>query len=291
MRHSWHGRLVAAAACVALAPGAPQAPVYRVTYRVRVVARQNGATRLVASGIVSGPQDTDLRLALRTDTAEVAGLLEILPEPDTVSVSGAFLTRRRAGRSRRGLALWEEDSYRRAARLPWGATTRLYPFGFERLDQPRALWVELTVDREAAAGETRPSEEVTRADTSVAFALEAVARPRRVLVRLTLVRGDTVSPARVLDLVPEAPGRRVNFGGAGTSAAGYDVSLAWPDPAGTGRDSALAVDADAVCLRLTVPGAAEPAQVRCGRLDNVARRLALASGDTLVAILAWPGVR
>jgi hypothetical protein len=295
VRRSWRSSsLVAGVALLALPTLAPlllQAPAYRVTYHVRVVARDHGDTRLIASGVVSGPQDTNLRLALATDTAEVAGLLEILPEPDTVTLSGTFLSRRRSGRSRRGLVLWEEDTYRRAARLPWGAATRLYPFGAERSGQRRALWIELAVDREPAAGETRPSEELTRADSSVDVVLGAVTRPRRVLVRLTLVRGDTASPVRVLDLVPEAPSRRVTFGRAGPSAPGYDVSLVWPDPPTTGRDSALALDADAVCLRLTVPEASESAQIRCGRLDNVGRRVALASGDTLVAIFAWPGVR
>jgi len=48
---------------------------------------------------------------------------------------------------------------------------------------------------------------------------------------------------------------------------------------------------DMVCLRLVVPGAAEPARLRCGRPDNIARRVALTGGDTLVATFAWPAVR
>ena len=67
-----------------------------------------------AAGTVSGPQETDLRLSLRTDTAEVEALLEVFAEPDTANLSGAFFGRRRAGRSRRGLPLWEVDAYRRA---------------------------------------------------------------------------------------------------------------------------------------------------------------------------------
>src|SRR2546425_2322867 len=35
--------------------------------------------------------------------------------------------------------------------------------------------------------------------------------PRRVTVRLWLVRGDTASSRQVIDLVPETPGRRVSF--------------------------------------------------------------------------------
>src|SRR5439155_1941148 len=131
---------------------APQAPNYRVTYHLRVVERTAGETRLLASAAVSGPPETDMRLALRAGATELQGLLGTLPEPDTVNLAGVFFSRRPAGRSRRGLPLFEEDSYRRWARLVWGGTTRLYPFGAEWAGQRLALWVEITVDREFAAG-------------------------------------------------------------------------------------------------------------------------------------------
>src|SRR5437660_8134063 len=132
---------------------ASQAPNYRVTYHLRVVERRAGETRLLASAAVSGPPETDMRLALRAGATELQGLLGTLPEPDTVNLAGLFFSRRQVGRSRRGLPLFEEDSYRRWARLVWGGTTRLYPFGAEWAGQRRALWVEITVDREVAAGE------------------------------------------------------------------------------------------------------------------------------------------
>jgi len=281
VRLSWRHSLVAAALLAALPQGN-----YRVSYRLRVLERAGPATRLLATSVVAGPLDTDVRLSLRTKTAEVRGLLGLVPEPDTVNLSGIFFGRRLAGRSRRGLPLWEEDSYRRWARLPWGGTVRLYPFGAGRRD----LWVEITVVREFAAGETRPSDEVTILDSSVAFVAEAVAQPRRVMVRLALVRGDTASSTRALDLVPETPARRVSFKlGAATSA--FDVGLVRPDPPQNGRDSALALGTDVICLRVTVPEAPAPAGVRCGRLDNIARRLPLAAGDTLVATFVWPPAR
>src|SRR5205807_7702910 len=127
-----------------------------------------------------------------------AGAARTLPEPDTVNLAGVFFSRRPAGRSRRGRPLFEEDSYRRWARLVWGGTTRLYPFGAEWAGQRLALWVEITVDREFAAGETRPNEEVTLVDPAIAFNARAVVPPRRVTVRLSLVRGDTASRPRAL---------------------------------------------------------------------------------------------
>ncbi len=287
MRRSWRSNLLAATFVAVL----PQGPGYRVTYRLRVVEHAGEATRLLATGVVSGPQEMDVRLSLHTDTAQVDALLGLLPEPDTVNISGTFFARRRAGRSRRGLPVWEEDSYRRWARLEWGGTTRLYPFGVARVGQRRSVWVEIAVTREPAAGDTRPSEEVTIVDSSLAFTAHAVPRPRRVTVRLALVRGDTASATRALDLVPDAPPRRVGFGLKARGATMFDVSLTRPEPARDARDSALAVDADVVCLRVVIPDAAEPARARCGRLDNVARRLALTAGDTLVATFAWPGVR
>ncbi len=286
MRRSWCSSVVVAAALVAA-----QAPNYRVTYRVRLVERVGSDTRLLATGVVSGPPETALRLSLHAGTAELEALLGTLPEPDTVNLAGVFFSRRAAGRSRRGLPLWEEDSYRRWARLAWGGTVRLSPFGPERAGQRGgALWVEIAVDREFAAGETRPSEEVTLIDSAVAFGAQAVVPPRRVTVRLTLVRGDTASSRQVLDLVPETPGRRVRFA-LGRQRFEFDVTLERPDPPRTARDSALAAGAEVVCLRVVVPGPAEPARTRCGRLDNVARRVALAGGDTLVATFAWPALR
>lgn len=296
MRRSWRSSLSLAAL---LGATALQAPNYRVTYHLRVLAppaQSSGVgddTVVLASGVVAGPPETNLRLSLQTPGAELRGLLGTLPEPDTVNLAALFFSRRAVGRSRRGLPLWEEDSYRGWARIRWGGTARLFPFGPQGagMGSPRrALWIEITVDRQFAAGETRASQEVTIVDSAVGFNAEAVVPPRRVTVRMSLVRGDTASSVRAVDLVPEAPGRRVSFV-LGGETSDFDVTLERPDPPRTGRDSALAVDADVVCLRLASPGSSTPARVRCGRLDNVARRLALVDGDTLVATFAWPAVR
>jgi hypothetical protein len=271
-------------------PAATQAPTYRVTYHLRVVERAAGETRLLASAAVSGPPETDLRLALRAPATEVQGLLGTLPEPDTVSLAGVFFTRRLAGQSRRGLPLWEEDSYRRRSRVPWGGTALLYPFGPPGVGQRRVVWVEITVSRAFAAGETRASEEVTVMDSAVAFSAQAVIPPRRVMVRMTLVRGDTASSQRAVDLVPETTGRRVTFK-LGRETFDFDVALERPEPPRTGRDSALALVVDVVCLRVVAPQSAEGPRVRCGRLDNIARRVALVGGDTLMATFGWPPAR
>jgi hypothetical protein len=287
VRRSWRNSLVVAATAMA---GSPQAPNYRVTYHLRAVEQSGATTQLLATGAVSGPPETDLRLSFKTRGAEVEALLGTLPEPDSVNLAGIFFSRHLAGRSRRGLPLWEEDSYRRWMHLVWGGTARLYPFGPPPASPRRTVWLEVTVSREFAAGETRASEEVTIVDSAVAFSAQAVIPPRRVTVRMSLVRGDTASSQRVVDLVPETPGSRVRFS-LGGETLDFDVMLERPDPPQTGRDSALAIAADAVCLRLVTPGSEEGARVRCGRLDNVARRVALTGGDTLVATFAWPAVR
>jgi hypothetical protein len=293
VRPSWRASLVVVALGVGVWVGvtaAPQAPSYRVTYHLRVVERAAGETRLLASAAVSGPPETDLRLALQARATELHGLLGTLPEPDTVSLGGVFFTRRLVGRSRRGLPLWEEDSYRRWSRIPWGETTLLYPFGPPAVGQRRVVWVEITVSRGFAAGETRASEEVTVMDSAVGFTAQAVIPPRRVMVRMTLVRGDTASSQRAVDLVPETTGRRVSFQ-LGRETFDFDVALERPEPPRTGRDSALAVAMDVVCLRVIAPESPETARVRCGRLDNIARRVALVGGDTLMATFAWPPAR
>src|SRR5260370_13214155 len=144
-----------------LAVAAAQAPNYRVTYRLRVLEGAAPATRLLATAVVSGPPETDLRLSLHAAALEIQALLGPLPEPDTVNLAGLFYTRPEAGRSRRGLPLWEEDSYRRWARVALGGATRLYPFGPASVGRRGAVWIRIAVGHQFAARETPAREEGT----------------------------------------------------------------------------------------------------------------------------------
>lgn len=273
---------------VILALSALQGPGTRLTYRIRVIEPDAVTPRVLASGAVSGPLDSDMRLTLRTDTAEVEALLQVTAVGDTVSLGGEFFTRRRVGRSRRGLPIWEEDNYRRLVQVTWSDTARIYPFGAR--SQAGALWVELVLEREFAGGEARPAESFDLADSTIDFRLQAVVRPRRARVILNLVRGVDVSAPRPLDLVPEESPRVVQLvlNGRPTTLV---VSLTRPDPALSSRDRALALDADVVCLRVAARDSPQPIGKICGRLNNIARQLALPTGDTLSATFAWPGPR
>ena len=277
---------------VILALSALQGPGTRLTYRIRVLEPAL-APRVVASGAVSGSLDSDMRLTLRTDTAEVEALFHVTPFGDTVSLGAEFFTRRRVGRSRRGLPLWEEDTYRRQVRIAWGDTARIYPFGTGRRapgSPPRAAWVELVLQREFAGGEARAAEEFDLVDSTRDLHLEAVVRPRRARVILNLVRGDTVSAPRPMDLIPDEPPRVVQLVLRGRATT-LVVSLTRPDPATSARARALALDAEVVCLRVAPPDAPEPLGQICGRPNSVARQLPLPTGDTLAATFAWPGPR
>jgi hypothetical protein len=268
-----------------------QGPGTRLTYRVRIIEPSAVAPRVLASGAVSGPLDTDMRLTLRSDTSQIEALFQLTPVGDTVNLGAEFFTRRRVGRSRRGLTLWEEDSYSRVVRLTWNDTARIYPHGSARRSgEVGNAWIELILEREFAGGEGRPSEEFDVSDSTRDFRLEAVVRPRRARVTLNLVRGDTVSGPRPMDLIPNEPPRIVQLvlGGRATT---LEVSLVRPAPPRSLRDRALAVDADVVCLRVRSPNVAPPLGSICGRLSNVARELPLPTGDTLSATFAWPGPR
>ena len=284
---------------ILLALSTLQGPGTRLTYRIRVIEPAVVAPRVIASGSVSGPLDSDMRLTLRTDTAEVEALFQVTPVGDTVTLGGEFFMRRRVGRSQRGLPLWEEDNYRRVVRLTWNDTTRIYPFGvgkgaasFGTQVAPHGLWVELILEREFAGGEARPAESFDLADSTHDFRMEAVVRPRRARVILNLVRGDTVSAPRPMDLVPEEPPRSVQLVLRGRPTT-LVVSLTRPEPPIANRDRSLALDADIVCLRVAAPPVNAPQSLGtiCGRLNNVARQLALPTGDTLAATFSWPGWR
>jgi hypothetical protein len=268
-----------------------QGPGTRLTYRIRIIEPAAVAPRIIASGAVSGPIETDMRLTLRSDSAEVEALFEVTPVGDTVNLGAEFFTKRRVGRTRRGLPLWETDSYRRVVRLAWNDTTRIYPLGAGRAPETsRRPWIELVLTREFAGGEGRPAEEFELVDTTRELRLEAVVRPRRARVILNLVRGDTVSGPRPMDLVPEEPPRIVQLV-IGRRVTSLEVSLTRPVPPRSLRERALALDADAVCLRVSPPDDTQPLGVLCGRLNNVARQLPLPTGDTLAATFAWPGPR
>jgi len=278
---------------VILALSALQGPGTRLTYRIRVIEPAAVAPRILASGAVSGPLDSDMRFTLRTDTVQVEALFQVTPFGDTVTVGGEFLTRRLVGRSRRGLLLWEEDTYRRQVRMRWSDTARIYPFGTGKRGQGGgggSPWVELILEREFAGGEARPAEAFDLVDSTRDFRLEAVVRPRRARVILNLVRGDTVSAPRGIDLVPDEPSRVVQLVLKGRATT-LVVSLTRPDPARSARDRVLALDADVVCLKVAPPAAREPLGTICGRLNNIARQLPLPTGDTLAATFAWPGPR
>jgi len=278
-------------ALVALA--ALQGAGTRLTYRIRVIEPASVTPRIVASGAVSGPLDSDMRLTLRTDTTEVEALFQVTPLGDTVTLAGDFFARRQVGHSRRGLPLWEEDTYRRLVRLAWSDTARIYPFGTGKRGQggtAKALLVELILERAFAGGEARPAEAFDLVDSTRDFRLEAVVRPRRARVILNLVRGDTVSAPRPMDLVPEERPRLVQLVLRGRATT-LVVSLTRPDPARSARERALALDADVVCLRVARPDGTDPLGTICGRLNNVGRQLALPTGDTLVATFSWPGWR
>src|SRR6267143_1491168 len=277
---------------VILALSALQGPGTRLTYRIRVVEPAPVAPRILASGAVSGPLDSDMRLTLRSDTAEVEALFHVTPTVgDTATLGAEFYTRRQVGRSRRGLPLWEEDTYRRVVRLAWSDTARIYPFGRgQPRPHPRALWVELILERHFAGGEGRATEQFELLDSTRDLSIEAVVRPRRARIILNLVRGDTVSGPRPMDLVLEEPPRVVQLVLKGRATT-LVVSLTRPEPARSMRDRALALDAGIVCLRVSQPAVLQPFGTICGRLNNVARQLPLPTGDTLAATFAWPGPR
>ena len=69
------------------------------------------------------------------------------------------------------------------------------------------------------------------------------------------------------------------------------VSLSRPDPPRSARERVIALDADVVCLSVAPADTRQPLGTVCGRLNNVARQLALPSGDTLAATFSWPGWR
>ena len=268
-----------------------QGPGPRLTYRIRVIEPAAVAPRILASGAVSGPLDNEMRLTLRTDTAEVEALFQLAPFGDTVSLGAEFFSRRLVGRSRRGLPLWEEDNYRRLIRLAWSDTARIYPFGGNRgQGAARSAWVELILERQFAGGEGRAAELFELVDSARDIRIEAVVRPRRARVILNLLRGDTVSGPRGMDLVLDEPPRVVQLVLKGRATT-FVVSVVRPTPARSPRDHTIGIDAEVLCLRVGPPDAPQPYGTVCGRLNNVARQLALPTGDTLAATFAWPGAR
>jgi hypothetical protein len=271
---------------------AAQGTTPRLAYDVAVVRATPLGRRVLASGVVSGPPETSLRLALHADSIDVAALFAVEHASEsTYALVGDFYTQRRLTRSRRGLPLWEHDAYERINTVGWGDTARVFPMGAPARGAAESLWVELVVTRAGAGALIRPSESQTITDSSTQLSLEAVVRPRRAVIWLTLIRGDTASPPRRLDLMIDAPARTLEVPVGARERRRLEFALARPEPPALERDRVLAIDADMVCLRVGEPGGTGPVRQTCGRLNNVARRLALEGVDTLVATFAWPAAR
>ena len=277
---------------LALLVSGVQGPTGRVEYAVQVVRADAGGRRIVASGAVGGPLETALRLAMRGDMIEIEGLFSVDPGLDSsVTLIGDFTTRRRVGRSGRGLPLWENDGYRRTHELVWGDTARIYPTGVPRAGAAESLWVDVAVLRRPAGAQTRPQSSVSAGDTELEITFEAVTRPRRAVVWVTLVRGDTASPPRRMDLALDGNSRVMELPVGLKERRNLEFALLRPEPTRVERERTLATDADMVCLRVGDPEGSMVRHSVCGRLNNVAYRLALADGDTLVASFAWPVAR
>jgi hypothetical protein len=278
---------------VALVPAtlAAQSPQHRLTYDVTVVRAGIGSRQVIAAGNVSGPLETGLRFSLRSDTAEVEALFGVFSESDTVTLAAEFFAKRLLASSRRGLPLWEQDSYARFVQLEWGDTARIFPLGPPRAGAPESLWVDLVVSRSAAGGETRPAETLSLGTGPLEVVLEAVVRPRRAVVGLAVVRGRSVGPPRRFDLIPEGASRQVSLPHPRGMPLVLELGLTRPETARSSRDRTLALDADIVCLRVSQPEWVDPVGIVCGRLNNVSHRIPLPDGDTLVATFAWPGSR
>src|SRR6185503_1308504 len=256
-----------------------------------VVRATAAGRRVLASGRVSGPLETDLRFVLHSDTMDIAALFGVEhPDDSGFSLVGEFFTQRRLAWSRRGLPLWEHDTYQRASAVGWRDTARVFPLGAAR-KTAESLWVEIVVTRAGAGALIRPSESSTIADSSIELTLEAVVRPRRAVVWFTLIRGDTASPPRRLDLMIDAPARTLEVPVGAGARRRLEFALARPEPPASERDRVLAMEADMVCLRVGEPGGTGAVRATCGRLNNVARRLALEGDDTLVATFVWPAAR
>ena len=269
-----------------------QGPTGRVEFSVEVVRAGPSGRRVVASGAVSGSPETALRLALRGEAFEVEGLFTVDPGLDSsVTLVGDFTTQRRVGQSGRGLPLWESDGYRRTHHLVWGDTARIYPTGVPRAGAAESLWVAVAVLRRPTGAQTRPTSSVNASDSELEITFEAVARPRRAVVWVTLVRGDTASPPKRMDLAVDGGPRTLELPVGLKQRRNLEFALLRPEPTKVDRERTLATDADMVCLRVGDPGGSAARQSVCGRLNNVGYRLALHDGDTLVASFAWPVAR
>jgi hypothetical protein len=153
------------------------------------------------------------------------------------------------------------------------------------------LWVDVAVLRRPAGAQTRPQSSVNADDSELEITFEAVTRPRRAVVWVTLVRGDTASAPRRMDLSVDGGSRVMELPVGLKERRNLEFALLRPELTRVERERTLATDADMVCLRVGDPEGSMVRQSVCGRLNNVSYRLALADGDTLVASFAWPVAR
>jgi len=104
----------------------------RIAFRIRTLLGPEGARTAASDATVEGPLDTDLTLRSKAGSFTLAAQVKTdLLANGRLRLVADLTTRRSAGRSERGLPLFEEDSQRRVVELAADGTQSLVvlPFG------------------------------------------------------------------------------------------------------------------------------------------------------------------
>lgn len=119
-----------------------------VRYTIRCTEVSRGMSRVLYAAHVEGPQATDFDVVLSDDQYEMKAFF-VAEGTGPVDLRVRVETRRRAGTSRNGLPLWEEDRQHHRLRVKLGQQIELLPFGSAG---PRGLLrLDITPTRIASA--------------------------------------------------------------------------------------------------------------------------------------------
>lgn len=121
-------RLIAFALALIAAAPQPRATEH-VRYVVRCVEEQKQTRRVVYQATIGGPAGTDFTIRVRDRGYELDAAFVNELTADKLDMRARLVSRRRAGTSRNGLPLWEEDVQQHRFSVGFDQQVEMLPFG------------------------------------------------------------------------------------------------------------------------------------------------------------------
>ena len=209
--------LATAAAALALAAAPASSSTAAARFEIRAVATSDGARTLLSAATVTTPASSEIRVTAEDGPYRIAARFVTRADGDAVHIAARVETRRLAGRSARGLDLFEEDVRTEAARLSGDGGEALAVFPFGRGADGEVLSIEVVPVLVAGAALAAPEIRIDAPGRWIRVEAETV--PEAFAVEAEVVSGERVVASGAARAHLGEPARVALAGESGAAAA------------------------------------------------------------------------